>query len=127
MNKLFSVMLLSLFLIACSSSENSAINQVSPMESAGLQSNGFAVIVDVRTDNEWNQQRIPGAIHIPLNELKSRIDELKAYEGKQLIMQGTVGGRSSDAVEILQQAGFNNASNMDGGIVAWNKAKLPLE
>ncbi len=97
------------------------------MESAGLQSNGFAVIIDVRTDKEWNQQRIPGAIHIPLDELESRVDELKAFEGKQLIMQCAVGGRSSDAVEILQQAGFNNASNMDGGIVAWNKAKLPVE
>lgn len=127
MNKLVSVFLLSLFLVACSSPDNPNVNQVSPMESAGLQSNDFAVIIDVRTDGEWKSERIPGAIHIPLDELNERMGELKSFEGKQLIMQCAVGGRSSEAVEILQQAGFSNVSNMNGGIVAWNKAKLPLE
>jgi len=127
MNKLVLVFLLSIFLVACSPSDNTSINQVSPMESVGLQSNDFAVIIDVRTDGEWKSERIPGAIHIPLDELKERMAELKSFEGKQLIMQCAVGGRSSEAVEILQQAGFNNVSNMNGGIVAWNKAKLPLE
>ena len=127
MNKLVSVFLLSLFLVACSSPDNPNVNQVSPMESAGLQSNDFAVIIDVRTDGEWKSERIPGAIHIPLDELSERMGELKSFEGKQLIMQCAVGGRSSEAVEILQQAGFSNVSNMNGGIVAWNKAKLPLE
>ena len=127
MNKLVLVFLLSIFLIACSPSDDTSINQVSPIESAGLQSNDFAVIIDVRTDGEWKSERIPGAIHIPLDELNERMAELKSFEGKQLIMQCAVGGRSSEAVEILQQAGFNNVSNMNGGIVAWNKAKLPLE
>ncbi|MDB2705073.1 rhodanese-like domain-containing protein [Pseudomonadota bacterium] len=127
MNKCVFVFLLGLFLIACSPPDNPNVNQVSPMESAGLQSNDFAVIIDVRTDGEWKSERIPGAIHIPLDELDKRMHELKTFEGKQLIMQCAVGGRSSEAVEILQQAGFNNVSNMNGGIVAWNKANLPLE
>ena len=127
MKKLISIFLLSLFLIACSSSDNTAINQVSPVESAGLQSNEFAVIIDVRSNREWDNQRIPGAIHIPLSDLKGRMHELKSYEGKQLIMQCAVGGRSSKAVEILQQAGFSNVSNMNGGLVAWQKANLPVE
>ncbi len=127
MRHLISVFLLSLFLIACSPSDNTAVNQVSPIESAGLQSNNFAVIIDVRSNREWDNQRIPGAIHIPLSDLKGRMDELKSYEGKQLIMQCAVGGRSSKAVEILQQAGFSNVSNMNGGLVAWQKANLPVE
>jgi len=127
MNKLLIAFLLSTLLLACSASDNSAINQVSPIESAGLQSNDFAVIIDVRTKNEWNNQRVSGAVHIPLAELKSRINELKSYDDKELIMMCAVGGRSSKAVEILQQAGFNNVSNMNGGIVAWKKAKLSVE
>jgi len=113
--------------MACSPSDNTAIEQLSPIESAGLQSNDFAVIIDVRSNNEWNNQRIPGAVHIPLSDLKGRMDELKSFEDKQLIMQCAVGGRSSKAVEILQEAGFANVSNMNGGLVAWQKANLPVE
>jgi len=127
MKHLISVLVLSLFLMACSPSDSTAINQISPVESAGLQSNDFAVIIDVRSNSEWNNQHIPGAVHIPLSDLKGRMDELKSYQGKQLIMQCAVGGRSSKAVEILQQAGFSNVSNMNGGLVAWQKANLPIE
>ena len=127
MKKLISIFLLSLLLMACSPSDNTAINQLSPIESAGLQSNDFAVIIDVRSNNEWKNQRIPGAIHIPLGDLKDRMGELKSFEGKQLIMQCAVGGRSSKAVEILQEAGFSNVSNMNGGLVAWQRANLPVE
>jgi len=127
MKELLTISLFSLFLMACSSSDTATVNQVSPIESAGLQSNDFAVIVDVRTDSEWKGQHISGAVHIPLSELKGRMDELKSFEGKQLIMQCAVGGRSSKAVEILQQAGFTNVSNMNGGLVAWQKANLPIE
>ncbi|NOQ94459.1 MAG: rhodanese-like domain-containing protein [Methylophaga sp.] len=127
MKKLISIFLLSVFLMACSSSDNAEISQISPIESAGLHSNEFAVLVDVRTVAEWNNQHIPGAIHIPMADLKSRMNELKSFEGKQLIMHCAVGGRSSTAVEILQKAGFTNVSNMNGGIVAWQKAKLPVE
>jgi len=127
MKRLISVFLLSLFLMACSSSDNAAVMQTSPTEAAGLMANDFATIIDVRTNSEWNNQRIPGAVHIPLSDLKSRMNELKSYQGKQLIMQCAVGGRSSKAVEILQEAGFSNVSNMNGGLVAWQKANLPVE
>jgi len=126
MKKLISIFLLSLFLIACSSSDNSTIIQTSPVEAAGLVANDFATIIDVRSNSEWKNNHIAGAVHIPMSELKSRIEELKSYEG-QLIMQCAVGGRSSKAVEILQEAGFSNVSNMNGGLVAWQRANLPVQ
>jgi rhodanese-related sulfurtransferase len=121
------LLLMTLSLSSCSSSDNANINQVTPKESAGLTANDFAVIIDVRTVAEWKSQHIFGATLIPLDELKDRISELEQYQGQQLIMQCAVGGRSSKAVEILQAAGFTNVSNMNGGIVAWEKAGLPLE
>jgi len=122
-----SLLLMTLSLTSCSSSDNANITQVTPKESAGLTANNFAVIIDVRSVSEWNNKHIPGATLIPLNELKSRMSELEQYQAQQIIMQCAVGGRSSKAVEILQQAGFKNVSNMNGGIVAWEKAGLPLE
>lgn len=122
-----SLLLMTLSLASCSSSDNANITQVTPKESAGLAANNFAVIIDVRSVAEWNNKHIPGATLIPLNELKSRMSELEQYQAQQIIMQCAVGGRSSKAVEILQAAGFSNVSNMNGGIVAWEKAGLPLE
>ena len=113
-------------LMSCSS-DTGSISQITAKESAGLVANEFAVIIDVRTVGEWQSKHIDGAVLIPLSELKSRVNELKQYQGKQLIMQCAVGGRSSKAVELLQQVGFSNVVNMNGGIVAWEKANLPLK
>jgi len=112
---------------ACSSSEDSVVQQVTPIESAERVANNEAVIIDVRTVNEWNDKHIAGAKLIPISDLKTRMGELEQFKGKQLIMQCAVGGRSSKAVEILQRAGFENVVNMTGGIKAWEKAQLPLE
>ncbi|RKZ86422.1 MAG: rhodanese-like domain-containing protein [Gammaproteobacteria bacterium] len=121
------LLLVTLFLSSCSSSDNANVTQISPKESAGLIANDFAVIIDVRSVAEWNNKHIPGATLIPLSDLKSRMGELEQYKDKQLIMQCAVGGRSSKAVEVLQEAGFSNVSNMNGGLVAWEKEGLPLE
>lgn len=121
------LLLMTLSLSSCSPSDNASVTQISPKESAGLIANDFGVIIDVRSVAEWNNKHIPGATLIPLSDLKSRMGELEQYKNKQIIMQCAVGGRSSKAVEILQEAGFNNVSNMNGGLVAWEKAKLPVE
>ena len=121
------ILLLSITISACSSADNTVVNEVSAKEAAGMVANGFATIIDVRTDGEWNNKHIPGAKHFVLSDLKNHLDELKSYKNKKLIMQCATGGRSSKAVEILQQLGFDNVVNMTGGIVAWQKANLPIE
>lgn len=129
MTKLFSTLFLvaTLLLTACSPSEKVGVTQISPLESAGLMANDMAVIIDVRTIAEWNSKHIPGATLIPISELKGRLGELDKYKDKQIIMHCAVGGRSRQAVELLQKAGFTDVLNMSGGIAAWEKQKLPLE
>jgi len=129
MAKLFSTitLLTTLLLTACSPSEKAGITQITPLESAGLMANDMAVIIDVRTEEEWKGKHIPGATLIPLGELKGRLSELDKYKDKQVIMHCAVGGRSRQAVELLQKAGFTDVLNMSGGIAAWEKEKLPLE
>lgn len=126
MKNLLSILLISFTLMACSPSDDGSIAQTSPKEAAGLMANDFAQIIDVRTKAEWDNEHIDGAVHIPLDELKNHLGELKEYKG-DLIVHCAVGGRSSKAVEILQQQGFTNASNMNGGLIAWKKAKLPVK
>jgi len=100
---------------------------VLPQEAAAMVTGTKAVIVDVREDDEWNQQRIPGAIHIPLGQLKDRIAELEHYKNSPVITQCRSGRRSQQALDLLKSEGFSKLYNLDGGIVAWNKAGLKTD
>ena len=115
-----------IFLVACSS-DASPLAEISPQDASKLFTNETAVIVDVRTQAEWDAGHIPGAVHIPLSEVKGRLDEFKAFEGQEIVMQCRSGKRSAAAGKILLAAGYEDVSNLTGGINAWGKAKLPVE
>lgn len=103
------------------------IESISPKEAAAMYTEKKAVIVDVREDSEWNEQHIPGAIHIPLAQLNERLSELKQYKDGAVITQCKSGGRSTKALDELKSAGFSKVYNMDGGIMAWEKVGLKTE
>lgn len=67
---------------------------------------------------------IPGTLHIPLNELSDRVDELP--RDKTVICQCASGARSASAVGLLQRAGVE-ARNLRMGIMGWQIAGLPVE
>ena len=102
-------------------------DSISPKQASEMYAEQKAVIVDVRDDSEWNEQHIPGAIHIPLAQLNGRISELKQYKDTPVITQCKAGGRSAKALEVLKSVGFTKVYNMDGGIMAWDKAGLKTE
>jgi rhodanese-related sulfurtransferase len=103
------------------------IESISPKEASAMYADKKAVIVDVREDSEWNEQHIPGAIHIPLAQLNERLSELKQYKDSTVITQCKTGGRSAKALNELKSAGFSKVYNMEGGIMAWDKAGLKTE
>ena len=76
------------------------------------------ILLDVRTEGEYNAEYIPGAINIPLSDLESRIDELDS--SKAIIVYCKTGSRSRTASETLAQRGFI-VYNMEGGINAWKE------
>lgn len=79
-------------------------------------------ILDVREDVEVAEGAIPGALHIPLGDLGTRLSELD--RAVPVIAVCRSGNRSATAAEALNQAGFT-ADNMAGGMTAWKKAGLP--
>ena len=81
-------------------------------------------ILDVRSEKEWSSGHIHHALHIPLGELKQRIEELE--KDSDLIAVCGSGYRSSIAASLLQANGFTKIGSMDGGMTAWNQQKLPL-
>ena len=91
-----------------------------------MQSAKKAIIVDVREDDEWQEQHIPGALHIPLSQLDKRMDELKKQHSP-LIMQCRSGKRSAKAQAALKAAGFADVYNLEGGLMAWQQQGLSVE
>jgi rhodanese-related sulfurtransferase len=103
------------------------VELISPREASAMYTEKKAVIVDVREDSEWNEQHIPGAIHIPWAQLNERLSELKQFKDSPVITQCKKGGLSAKALDVLKSAGFSKAYSMDGGIVAWAEAGLKTE
>lgn len=79
-------------------------------------------VIDVREDGEWQAGHIAGSVHIPLNDLPTRVSEMP--EG-QLLVVCKVGARSAHAVGYLAQHG-HDAFNLDGGLLDWEAAGRKL-
>lgn len=77
-----------------------------------------AVILDVREQDEWDAGHAPGALHIPLGELPSRLHEVPDTDDGTLAVTCRGGGRSSRAVAWLSRQGFDVA-NLEGGMKGW--------
>jgi sulfur-carrier protein adenylyltransferase/sulfurtransferase len=75
-------------------------------------------LIDVREPYEYEIARIEGSRLIPLGELETHVSELPRTG--TIVLQCHSGGRSEHAVRILQEAGFENALNLVGGIDAWS-------
>ncbi len=110
-----------------SKAEIQPLEEISPVAAEQLFKKQQAVILDVREDSEWQAQHIPGAIHIPLGQLSERLSELKQYKDSPIIAQCRSGRRSAQASDVLKSAGFSKVYNLDGGLIAWDKAGLKTE
>lgn len=77
-------------------------------------------LVDVRQPKEYQDQHIPGAILIPLGELKDRVDELSP--DLPTIVYCRSGVRSKAGCQILKENNFDQLQNLFGGILQWNGA-----
>lgn len=104
------------------------IKTISPTLAAKKLTEKKAVIVDVRDKSEWDEMHIPGAIHIPVNDLKKRITELDVHKELSVVIHCRNGAkRAVESVTQLNNAGFKHAFNLEGGILAWEKEGFDIK
>jgi rhodanese-related sulfurtransferase len=77
-----------------------------------------AKLVDVRTPAEFSQGHLPGAVNVPLQQLRAHIDTLGAKE-QPLVLYCASGTRSALARSVLKGAGFRQVFNL-GSMTRWN-------
>ena len=103
-------------LSACGSSQQQSkktetTTQTSPSSLKSLRNDG-AMLLDVRTPEEFAAGSVDGAVNIPLNELEGRLAEVK--DQKHIIVFCQSGNRSGKAIKILEANGIKNTTNGGG-------------
>jgi rhodanese-related sulfurtransferase len=94
---------------------------IDPSEVQRRMADGWGLL-DVRTQEEWVSGRIPGAIHIPLDQVVARANEIP----DQVVCVCAVGARSARVTQYLIAHG-HEAVNLDGGVYAWAADGRPIE
>jgi rhodanese-related sulfurtransferase len=92
-----------------------------------LDADPALVLVDVRTPGEYEAGHVPGARLLPIQELESRVEELRPLQDREIHVICQSGGRSSRAADELVQAGFPRVTNVKGGTAAWRGAGYPVD
>ena len=106
-------------------SKLSGVEQADTLKATRLY-NDDALVLDVRESKEFLSGHIPKAKHIPLGSLKDRMQELDKYKNKPILVTCRSGQRSARACSMLKKAGFETVYNQAGGILAWERANLPI-
>jgi rhodanese-related sulfurtransferase len=91
-----------------------------------LERNEKFTLVDVREDNEYSKDHIPGAIHLGKGVIERDIEVRVPDKGAEIVLYCGGGFRSALAADNLQKMGYTNVISMDGGIRDWREKGYTL-
>ena len=111
MKKIVSLIAICLLLTACGDSSYKTIDTNTANQ---IISDG-AIIIDVRTIDEYNREHIPNAVNIPLDQ----IENITYDKNTKIIVHCQTGIRSEEAVKKLANLGYTSLYNLDGGLLNW--------
>ena len=86
-----------------------------------------ALVLDVREQGEYDGGHIINSRLIPARQVKERIGELEKYRNRPIVVVCRSGSRAVPITSWLGKQGFKETYLLNGGILAWQKANLPLE
>lgn len=129
-NHLFLVTLFVSLLILLSwnlfGSSVSGIRQITPAELVRLMNREEAVVLDIRSPEEFNKGHILDAVNLPAQEIEGRKEELVDYKERTLVVYCNLGNTSTRIGRLLKLDGFGKVYGLKGGIQAWQGGNLPL-
>lgn len=99
---------------------------VSPQELVDMVNRQNAVVLDIRDRKEFQAGHIVEAVNIPNANLESRLDELKKYRDRPIVVTCRMGQNAGAAGTLLRKQGFENVSRLTGGMTEWRNQSLPV-
>lgn len=132
---LFGVMLVVFVLSACGNT-NGEVGEVKTLAGAELQKiqddkkeKEKYLVVDVRSEEEYNQGHLKFALHMPVDTFEDEISRIEDWKSKPVILYCNTGNKSGKAADILVKNGFTNVTNADGvkeyayNLVTWGNVR----
>jgi rhodanese-related sulfurtransferase len=113
--------------VACGGTTTAAVELVAPsVAAATIADTPGVVVVDVRTPEEFAEGHIANAVNIDVGapDFRERLEGLDP--DAPYVMYCRSGSRSAEAADIMEDLGFTDTQEVDGGIVAWTGAGLPV-
>jgi rhodanese-related sulfurtransferase len=83
-----------------------------------------AFLLDVREPDEWEAGHAPSAVHVPMGDVVTRLDEIP--DDREVVVVCRAGTRSAQVAAYLQRLGRQTV-NLDGGMQAWAQAGRPMQ
>jgi len=126
-NALFLTLSLSLLLLpsACTTSDPDSISAQELL--ARLDGGDAPIVLDVRTDREYQSGHIPGAYHLEDRQVPYRIEDLKQLKDREIVVYCEVGPRARWVEGYLKQEGFTNVKHLMGDFSGWRRSGNPVE
>jgi rhodanese-related sulfurtransferase len=94
---------------------------------AQIQNAQAPLILDVRTEKEYADGHIPGALNIPHDQLADRLSEIDAAKTEEIVVHCRSGHRAGIAEKVLIEAGYSNVRDLDGHMNGWRSGGYPIE
>jgi rhodanese-related sulfurtransferase len=115
-----------ILLAGCSSTGSATTVNLNVSEFSHKITEPDVIILDVRTPEEFASGHIEGALNIDFNggDFANEITRLNPSENYAIYCRS--GSRSGQAASIMHKAGFHDVSNLNGGVIDWTNAGLPL-
>lgn len=126
MKKLITSFAAVILLAGCSSTGSATTVNLNVSEFSQKITEPDVIILDVRTPEEFASGHIEGALNIDFNggDFANEITRLNPSENYAIYCRS--GSRSGQAASIMHKAGFHDVSNLNGGVIDWTNAGLPL-
>jgi rhodanese-related sulfurtransferase len=97
------------------------MSEISPHDlKARIDRNESPLLLDVRQDWETKLCRLPNAVHIPIEEIELRVEELRPDD--PIVVYCHQGVRSAAVAEYLRSLGFKDVKNLSGGLDLWARS-----
>ncbi|NKB89332.1 MAG: rhodanese-like domain-containing protein [Acidobacteria bacterium] len=92
-----------------------------------IEDGSAPLILDVRRPDEFAEGHLPGAMHIPYDELADRLEEMGIELDEEVVVYCRSGRRAGVAESVLHEAGYTNIRDLEGHWLGWSEAGRPSE
>lgn len=124
--KLLSLTVFTLFSLSVFADQTPKISQAELITLLAQPNNSDFFVLDVRTPKEYNNGHIEGAINISHNTITKNFSFLDSYKNKMIVVHCQSGRRAVSAENALKENGFHNIRHLEGDMLGWVAAKLPV-